>query len=44
MKKVKATSIGTLPTQAAASFARLLAVAMAKKPELRVVEKKDKAA
>ena len=42
--KVTAKSTGTPPIQAAASFARLLAAAMTKKPELRVVEKKDKAA
>ena len=42
--KVTAKSTGTPPLQAAESFARLLAAAMAKKPELKVVVKKGKAA
>lgn len=41
--KVKARSTGTPPANAAAAFAGLLAAAMAKKPDLKIVEK-EKAA
>lgn len=42
--KVKATSTGTPPLSGAEAFARLLAASMAKRPELKIVEKKEKAA
>lgn len=42
--KVKARSTGTPPASAAAAFAGLLAAAMARKPELKLVEKNGKAA
>lgn len=40
--KVTAKSSGTPPLSGADAFARLLAAAMAKRPELKVVEKKVK--
>jgi hypothetical protein len=42
--KIKATSSGTPPVSGAAAFARLLAAAVAKRPELKIVVKKEKAA
>ena len=42
--KVKATSTGTPPLSGAAAFARLLAAVVEKRPELKIVEKKGKAA
>ena len=42
--KVKATSSGTAPLAGAEAFARLLAAVVAKRPELKLIEKKDKAA
>lgn len=42
--KVKARSTGTPPANAAAAFAGLLAAAMAKRPDLKIVAKKEKAA
>lgn len=42
--KVKARSTNTPPLYGAEAFARLLAAVMAKKPELKIVEKKGKAA
>ena len=44
MSKVKATSTGTPSLAGAAAFAVLLAAAAAKKPELKIVERKEKAA
>ena len=41
--KVKARSEGIPPLSGAEAFARLLMAAMAKRPELKVVEKKEKA-